>query len=70
VASQLYKEHLFVARAQHNEIASCWIAEVTISWKVEGQYQFHRFNAAAALTEDEALAEAMLLAKLWVDRKL
>jgi hypothetical protein len=70
MASSLYKAHLFVATAQHDEKDDSWAATVTISWKRDGRFQFHRFTTRPNLTEEEAMAEAMTIGRLWVDQKL
>jgi hypothetical protein len=70
MASQLYKEHLFIANTQHDEKEDSWAAKVTISWKIDGHFQFHRFTTRPNLTAEEAMAEAMTIARLWVDQKL
>jgi hypothetical protein len=72
VASELYKEHLLVSRAQYDSESECWVPAVIISWKLDGKFQFHSFNHLSKTykSAQEAVSQGFLLAKLWVDKKL
>jgi len=70
MANQLYKEHLLVWTAGYEKETNEWIPVVNISWRDKGQFQFHRLRGPAKSSEEDAMAEGLLLAKLWVDKKL
>jgi len=70
MANELYKQHVLIWMALHDEQTDSWIPHINISWTMNGRYQFHTFNGPAQISHDDALALGKQLAEAWVDKKL
>jgi hypothetical protein len=68
--NELYKGHLLLWTAEHDDERQAWIPTMQISWKINGQFQFHRFKGPPQTSKEGATQVAQKLAELWIDKKL
>lgn len=72
MANELYKDHVLVSTSSYNSTNQCWAASVSISWRDGANFHFHRFDGTSNSyhTAEDAIANGLQPARLWVDKKL
>ena len=69
---EFYKKHTLMASPCYDSDNDCWFSEITITWRERHELRLHKFNPPSTLcrTVDDAMSHGLLIARLWVDKKL
>ena len=70
MANRLYKDYLLVSFPKFDEVKRKWLVQVTISWREQDHFTFHRINPPRGFENDiEAVEKGFSLGRFWVDQK-
>lgn len=72
MANEAYKGHILISTATYQSDCKKYIAHVSIAWRTEDGFHFHRLEGASTSgrSAEEAVAQGFAVARLWVDKKL